>query len=289
MIKFLILFTLFFYFSEKFCEKQTDGFKISNIHSSLIPRPKWALPPLSEEQKNALRLLLAQKFYYLGSGGQCYAFVSEDQKIVIKFFKHHLRRVPWLIDRLPLPEFLDQMRIKQSKKRESKLLRDFNSYKIAYETLKDETGLLFVHLNKTQNRNQELVIVDKIGIEHRLQLDELEFVVQKKAELAYPYIDHLMKEKQLPKAKEAIDQICALIIARCKKGVFDEDPRIHRNLGFVNGKAQLIDVGRLKRDATRASPAIFKEDLQKITARMQGWLEQKHPELASYLEERLHD
>lgn len=287
MIRFLIIFTLFYYFSERFCETQTDGFKIANIYSNLTPQSKWTTSPLDSKQQQALENQLAQKFYYLGSGGQCYAFVSEDQRVVIKFFKHHLRRTPWLIDHLPLPEFLDLMRLKQSKKRQAKLIRDFNSYKIAYDYLKQETGLIYIHLNKTKKLHQNITIVDRLGIEHKLELDQLEFVVQKKAILAYCHLNHLIKKGEVSQAKQAIDQICHLIINRCQKQVFDEDPRIHRNLGFIGKKAILIDVGRLKMDPSRASPEVFKEDLRKITARLKDWLEERSPELADYLQERV--
>ena len=83
--------------------------------------------------------------------------------------------------------------------------------------------------------------------------------------------------------KTAVWQLCKLIASRSKKGVYDEDPRIHCNFGFLEEKAMIIDVGRLKRDPQRA--ALYAQDLPKITRRFYRWLSEESPELALYLQE----
>ncbi len=163
------------YWIEKFCIHQTDGFTLLKIRSTLMANPKWEI---AETFPQEISPLLSQKFLYLDSGGQCYAFASEDGKVVIKFFKHHLRRLPWLIAHIPLPSKYAALREKQKIKRLSKLDRDFTSYKIAYERLREESGLLYLHLNKTKHLNLYVTIVDKLGIAHYLDLNDLEFIVQ---------------------------------------------------------------------------------------------------------------
>ncbi len=98
------------------------------------------------------------------------------------------------------------------------------------------------------------------------------------------HLKALVDAHDLATAKKAIESICDLIASRCQKGIYDEDPRIHRNVGFVDGKAILIDVGRLKRDPRRVDPRIQRNDLRKITARLKNYLENRSPELADYLE-----
>lgn len=245
--------------------------------------PRWEAGAPPEN----LQKLLGQRFTYLKSGGQCYAFLSEDGKYVVKFFKYHLRRVPWILAHLPLPAKYAKLREKQRINREKKLLRDFSSYKLAYEELREESGLVFIHLNKTENLNLRLTVVDKLHIEHSLNLDQLEFVIQDRATLAFAHFETLIKENQISEAKESIDSMLHLLVSRCQKGIYDEDPRLHRNLGFVGAKAILIDVGRLRPDTARTSHAVYVNDVQAITDELRVWLLKHSPELAGYLQERV--
>ena len=270
-----------------FCEKQTDKFRLTRIFSTLQHDARWETTPLSEVQSKEVDAILSQKYTYLGSGGQCYAFLSEDGKSVIKFFKHHRRTLPAWIKILPLPIQLAVKREKRLRAKEGKLLRDFASYKLSFERLKQETGVIFVHLNKTSHLNKQLMIVDKLNIEHKLSLDDVEFVLQKKADLVYPHIKELVKKNDQEGAQKAIRSIVELIVSRCQKGVFDEDPRIHRNFGFIEDNALIIDVGRLIHDPERKKPEVYIKDLHKITARFKAWLTEKHPTLVPVLDQEI--
>lgn len=282
-----MVFGALLYYTASFCNQQTDRFSVARIHSDLPFNPKWETAPLSPQKKTELLKLLDQKFHYLGCGGQCYAFASEDGNYVIKFFKHKIRKPFSFFLKMSLPGPLEKKRHKKLDKAFFKLNRDFNSYKIAYEDLNEETGLLYIHLNKGTDLNKSVTIVDKIGIAHRIPLDTIEFVVQKRAKLAYTYIDDLMTKGDIAGAKNALHSILDVIVARCKKGVFDEDARIHRNFGFVDSQPIFIDVGRFRRDPTRVQPAIYKQDLEDITGRFRDWLEESYPTLAPILDEEL--
>ena len=121
-----------------FCQKQTKGFALSKI------APSFSSELVQEIDKDVLSVL-DQPFHYLGKGVQCYAFVSADDKYVLKFFR--MRRLlpsPWLV-KMPLLESYKQEKIKR---KSEELFRDFTSYKIAYEQLQEETGLVYVHLNQ---------------------------------------------------------------------------------------------------------------------------------------------
>ena len=271
------------YFVPKFCHKQTDGFTLSKIHSNLSYNPKWEVCEKNNEPPQRLDQIFSQRFTYLGSGGQCYAFVSEDNKYVIKFFKHHLRRVSPLIKYLPLPPKLAEKRNLQKIKRTKKLQRDFNSYVLAYTHLFEESGLLYLHLNKTGSLHQIARVIDKLSIEHKIDLDKVEFILQKKGNLALTHLQKLIQEEKFTKAKEAIESICDLILIRCNKGIYDEDAKIHRNFGFIGNRAILIDIGRLKIDESRKNPKVQQRDLREITQRLENYLEEMSPQLAKHL------
>ncbi len=273
---------LFCYFATLFCTKKTDGFSIAFVHSDLSYHPTWET---REKNLQELENIFSQKFHYLGCGGQSFVFVSEDNDYVIKFFKHRKTRKPWL--RFPVPG-MEHSRLKKLNRALFKLNRDFTSYKIAFEELREETGLIYLHLNKGTGLNRSLRIVDKIGIEHEIDLDKIEFIVQKRAELLYPRIQTLMETGDAPSAKQAVNAILETIVSRCKKGIFDEDPRIHNNLGLLREKAIFIDVGRFVHDTTRMSSDVYINDLKIITGkRFRPWLERNYPELAVYLDEEI--
>jgi hypothetical protein len=282
-----LLLGILHYFMAAFCNKWTDGFTILRIHSELPFNPAWESTPISNEKRNELHDIFSQKFHYLASGGQCFAFASENERYVVKFFKHKFRKPYSYFLKIPLPEKLDQLRKRKLNKALYKLKRDFTSYKIAYEELPQETRLLYIHLNKGTQLNQSITIIDKLGIEHLIPLDDVEFIVQAKAELVYAHIETLMKQGDTQGVREALHSILHIIVNRCKRGIFDEDPRIHRNFGFIGNTPIFIDVGRFVRDPTRRDPIVYKADLLTITKRFRAWLKESHPKLVPILEEEL--
>jgi glycosyltransferase involved in cell wall biosynthesis len=276
-----------FYGAANFCNAQTDGFSVARIHSDLPYNPAWESTSLDPLQQMGLNTALNQTFYYLGCGGQCFAFVSKDGQYVIKFFKHKFRKPFSYFLCTNLPEPFEKKRLKKYHKALCKLNRDFNSYKLAYEELPEETGLLYIHLNKGKTL-PSVTIVDKLGIAHKIALSEVEFVVQKRAQLAYSYIEELMDQGDTARARIALRSIVQIIASRCQKGIFDEDARIHRNFGFIDSKPIFIDVGRFTRDPTRKDPVVYIKDIENITVRFRDWLMQTHPELVKTLDEEIH-
>ncbi len=283
-----LLLKVVYTFTASFCDRQTDGFSMAKIHSDLSYDPKWETTPLSLEKQNLLNEALSQKFHYLGCGGQCFAFASEDDRYVIKFFKHKIRKPYSYFLKTSLGP-LDALRLPKLNKALRKLNRDFTSYKIAYEDLQDETGLIYIHLNKGTSLCRSLTIIDKLGIEHQVPLDEVEFIVQAHAQLLYSRIEDLMAHGDADGARQALHAILELIVSRCKKGVFDEDPRLHRNFGFTGNKPIFIDVGRFVRDPLRKECAVYKADLHDITKRFRDYLNMSHPELVSTLDKALYE
>jgi len=262
----LILILALFIVASRLTHKVTQGFTIHAIQSNFPFNPDWVVqnPPLPD--------IFDQRFTFMGFGGQCYVFASEDGQYVIKFFKNRLNRVlPWQVAR--------------KKKLESKLNRDFTSYKIAMEKLPDETALLYVHLNKTDDLKKTVRIVDRLGIEHPINLDQVDFIVQRRAQMPFPRLIHFVQNNDLDSAKAMIDSIYNLLAARASKGIYDEDANVHRNCGFIDDKPIIIDVGRLKEDPTRIDPAIQRADFVRGTEKLRPFLKEISQDLSQYFEE----
>ena len=266
----LALFIAVFSWSGHFCRKKTDGFTIGKISSTLAPNPAWNV---SEPNLDEIKPVLNQKFHYLARGAQSYVFASEDGKYVLKFFSHHHMRAPLWLKMLPF----EKMQLR-AQKLNAKLGKDFSSYKIAYEELKDETGLVYLHLNKTSTLNSTIHIVDKLGIEHTLPADGMEFLIQKKADLLYPALDYLAQSGKADEAKALITELVQLLERRCRKGIFDKDPDLNTNFGVLEGHPIQIDIGRFKRNSVA-----LKTEVVRITDNLHQYLMLRYPELDEHL------
>jgi hypothetical protein len=270
-----------------FCFKQTDGFSLCRLQSAFPPNPEWEIASLAPEEQEKIEHALDQHYRYLGFGGQCYAFESEDRRYVLKFFKHRLRKPQaWLIG-LPWPEPLRSKADKFYARLYSKHERDYRSYKLAYEQLKQETGLLYIHLNKTAEFLKQLVVADKLGIVHQIDLNQTEFILQEKAQLVYPSIAAMIERGDLEQIRRSFRSIFDLILSRCRKGIYDEDPRIHCNVGLQETEAMFIDVGRFHLDPRRADREVYLSDLKAITGRFKEWISNNYPDLTPLFEQEM--
>lgn len=270
IVKWAILFVAL-YGVERFCHSQTDGFAMARIRSSLTYQEKWETTPPNQAQ---LAEICKQKFHYLTKGAQCYIFASEDQKYVLKFFRFDHMRVPLLLESLSVLEE------KKQKKRQA-LEKDFASYKIAFEDLKEETGLFAVHLNKSKGQYPAVTLVDKLQIAHIVPLDEMEFILQRRAELVFPYLDRLMAEGDTDQAKDSISSLVQLMATIQNKGIIDFDPKLKKNFGFIEGKAVQIDLGRFIKKQTGGDiyPAL------RMKNELSDWLNANHPSLLEHLDQ----
>jgi hypothetical protein len=232
--------------------------------------------PLQEEShpfvSAELDLALSQPYTHLGNGGQCFAFLSADGNYVIKFIKKKAFDLPrWAAY---LPAFIVQNKIA---KREAKRNKVFSAFTLSYDNLRDETGLLYVHVNQTHD--QKILNVEGNAI----PLDDVSFVVQRRADLAFHRIDALMGSGNVEGAKEAIFQLLQLNLELYQKGFRNRDANFRSNCGFDGDKAILIDVGRIVPSDT----VDIEKEIRRITPRFHRYLEQRHPELVPYFEQQV--
>lgn len=270
-----------------FLSRKTPYFTISGISSTLEYHPEWEVPEPSEEEKQQLSSLFQQKFTYLDCGAQSFVFLSEDGKSVLKLFRYDRNRLPYALTILPLPSSLSRWREKLGEKKEARLKSDFASYLLAYRELREESGILFLHLNKTHFLNQKLTIIDKIGISHTLSLDEMEFLIQKRLKVASEVIGAHMAKGELESAQKKLESLLELTLLRYRKGIYDGDAWwISQNYGFEGEKPMFLDIGRLQKNPDYSHSNIYREDLKIIIGNLRIWLEEFHPQLLPYLDEK---
>jgi len=128
------------------CIKRTKGFCLKKILSYHEYNPRWDVGPLNEEQEKLMNQISSQPFHYLGSGKECYAFVSDDGELVIKFFKQkhmHIQSIynHWPFNKIP---YLNIIQTAKSERRTHLRNQKFASYLIGYQYFADRTGLLYL-------------------------------------------------------------------------------------------------------------------------------------------------
>ncbi len=261
------------------CIKRTKGFSYPKIHSRYSYDHRWDFGAPSKNQEALLDRITEQPFTLLGSGKECYAFVSSDGKIVVKFFKQKHMRTQYVLNYLPVPRAIQALRNETLNRHKVKRNALYQSYQIAYERLPEETGVLYLHLTKTKYLKRAILlkISDKKCL--KLKLDDMEFLVQRRA---YSIFDELKAHPE--NGKEIISSIVELIENRNKKGIGDNDINCERNLGIIGKKAVQIDVGEFYPSVPKVE---IQDELKQATLDLHTFLEQNHPELASYLESQL--
>ena len=258
----------------------TDGFSVRQMTSSLPACPHYEVA-LSPEKKACLQAMLDQSFRYIGKGCQFYVFASADDKFVIKFLKHkHLRPFSWL-NALPMTAKLRTLSDAKIERRKQRVERLFASCKLAYEKMPEETGLMFIHLNRTPALEKQIVLVDKLGCKHAVDIDDYEYVIQKKAIPVRDVFAHLEEGEILGKVQLLVD----LVLGRCQKGICDRDRSFVQNVAFSaeEDKALFIDIGQFYEDPAILQDEEQAKDLTKRLGNLRFWTEKHFPQLAPHI------
>ncbi|HEV7736819.1 MAG TPA: hypothetical protein VGO47_05520 [Chlamydiales bacterium] len=144
-----------------------------------------------------------------------------------------------------IPRFVHTLRPKKIAERNRKLHLIFNAYKLVYEKLRQDTGLIFIHFNKSNDLKTMVCVEDKKKKEHAIQLDDVLFVVQEKAELLHDRLHRLKAEKKNQELQMALEAFLSLVQRRINAGITDLDMLIEKNYGFVGDRPIQLDVGRV--------------------------------------------
>jgi len=265
---------------ERFCHKQTRGFTTLKIASdSPISGEKLPL-----DQQTALDAIFNQSFSFLNSGGQCYAFLSEDGKTIIKFFKQHHIRLWNRLNHMPLPQMLQPFFKRLLDKKIHQSPQFFESCRIADKDFKERCGLLYLHMHKTQCFKKKLKIIDNLGIPHLIDLDHTDFALQKRVELCHAAFKTLIRENNIAAAKQCIDSLIGLMREKSQKGIVDRDFNLRTNIGFLGTQAIEIDLGSFTKEEKEQDLTLV--NLEKIQ-KFHRWLSKHQETLAQYFIEQI--
>lgn len=262
--------------------ERTDGFSLRAIQSPFsgdaAVQDRAALPL-------AVSRALSQPYRYLGKGRQAFVFESADGKTVIKFFNQDYFQIPWYACGA-WPFFQEK---RQKILRQRAMRKEFYShgYAIAFGEMPEETGVLHLHLAPSATPLPCLEAVDKASRLHRIDLNRVPFVLQTKMTPFYAGLEAVWEKEGNEGLYRIIDGFVATIARRLAKKIGDGDADIEHNWGLFEGRALHLDPGRFYRFDAPPTAQDQADAWRRATCKFRKWLVRRHPEAASYLDEKI--
>jgi hypothetical protein len=233
----------------------------------------------SDEVKKALQ----QPFHYIGRGRQCFAFASEDEKYVLKFPRTDIYKTPLWVRAVGLSAYRKKLEANH-KKREAFILE---SFKISSEELKEQTGILALHLGQSFSKGQFLTLLDAAHCKHLLPLERASFVLQYKHPILMKAFSEAIQKKEQSQAEKILDALLAAIHERASHGILNRDRSFLRNYGFDGEKAYQIDVGSFFKNPHLALDQAYQKSIRDSVDPIREWLSQYSPETIPHLNQKL--
>ncbi len=265
----------------------TDGFRIVHITSDFSHDPRWETRELTSEEQKKVEVALSQSYTYLGKGCQSYVFASEDGEYVLKFFKYKRYRPQFYFYWFTFLPYYQEYLDRKIDSKQQQLDRLFTSSTIGFDHLPKETALVYIHLNKTDYLNKRVKFRDKIGREHELEMDSMEFMIQRRGEMLCPVIDQMMAEGKEEQAKQMLSGLFEMILAEYRSGLADTDHALMQNTGVIDGRAFQLDVGRFVADPIVANPDYYHQEIFNKFYLFREWLGENHPSLLGHVNAEL--
>jgi len=277
----LIIFTISLVITNRFFLQHNKGFCIGQIYSTQPIDGSW--DPSSSSSVSTLELqdILTQSYSYLEKGHQSVVFESEDKNYVLKFYRFpsHMRVTGWMSR--PLTRFTDKRKAIRNYD-ENKFVETKKSHLLAFDALRQESGLIAVHMSKSENCPYTVHIKDALNHPYQVALKDTFFVLQRKGQLIFPTLSELIKQGRISEAQSIIDNTISFVLMRSSKGIKDEDPILEKNYGLLGSYLFQLDTGRLKISSSIKKPEDAKSEALTITEPLKNWLSIVSPDLLQY-------
>jgi len=241
---------------------RTDGFSPESIRS----------PLLAVGDPQPVPIEWPKRFHYLDKGRQAFAFESEDGKYVLKFFKS-----------LKMAWYMDFPFLEKNKRRLQEKIRIYpESYYLAFDQMREETGLLAVHLGASEEKYPVITLIDKASGTHQVDLNQVPFILQKKGN--GPFLTGLEQNRT-----EILDQFFAMHRKRIALCIADHDRDIRRNYCWDGKELLYIDPARFYYDLELQDPKRALAEWKKVTYPLRKWLKAHAPDEVALIDKRVND
>lgn len=279
---FILIISISVGFIAKSWHSITGGFRTNK----LIP-PQDYVSPVREFPKKGPDFfsIFNQQFTYLGKGCQVYVFESADKKYVIKFLRHHKYKPPYWLNLIDWTGPGKRYKKRITKYKKNRGINAFSSYWLAYDQLKEETSVEYLHFGKT-DYGIKINVIDKIGQKWCLDLDKLDFVVQKRVSPLDSFLLSLSREKDLKRAQFFIEGFFKVISQRCLKGIKNVDHSGYiRNMGYKKDRVFEMDLGGYRKDPSLKTKEGFAREFMYFSSHLRKWVKKRAPNLKDVVDD----
>ena len=199
-IVFLSLALGFWFFSS------TSSFSVDEIYPGRDFSSQKVKTDSKEDIENAC-FIANQSFRLFKEDIDAYLFLSEDGKYVLKFFKMRKLTPKYWLNYIPIP-WLDKKRLSKVVDRERARNESLGNLKAVFEKFRYQTGLVFLHLFKTDYLKTRVTLIDQNGKRKRVSLDEVPFILRRRAIPIKEFIEtSIAKGEQ----REVISSLCSIL------------------------------------------------------------------------------
>lgn len=217
---------------------------------------------------------LSQNYYYLASGSQCFAFISQDQKYILKFFKHYRWKEPFYTHMLT-----SSLKDKKKEKRLEGLKATYDSCLLYQKFFAEKTALRYLQLLPSKAPDFKLNVFNRLGVKHEIFLNKTPFVLQYRANSTAETLQNLRKLQKHALAKQYLQSLFQNVTQKRDLGFTDKDPHFFNNFGFIGSEAICFDIGGLTKDPIKDDRYFCEVELKKIETLLTSWLKDNYPEL----------
>lgn len=266
--------------------KITDGFSHEAILGPFPPYEEGNLTALTAAERAQMESLFSKPFRYFAKGAQCFALESQDGTYVLKCFKQkHLYKTSTirLLEHIPFLEGYVSQRLERRSARWKCMTVGCH---VAFERLRDEAGILYLHLAPTSDL-PPATIIDYRGVAKTLDPNQFPFYLQKKGSSLKEGFLRYRQNKDLSGAQKALHALFAYLIYRSERDVIDADPGYTQNLGWIDGKGTNLDIGKLVPCTWIKEPARLHQDLTLHLATLREFFQTHYPEMVQAYDEEL--
>ncbi len=210
--------------------------------------------------------ILSQPFIYLTEGLQSFIYKSRDGAYILKTFKN-------------LQQSKDQFKawgLNPDDITIDLVENSLNSYQLAFDKLKDETALVYIHISNESLLDLKIILDNK-----EYASSEIQFILQEKVELVRDRMKRMKGSGNVDEIRNILEEIMNFIGRMWEKGITEDTFNWDHNYGYtVSGKLVQIDVGTFWE-----GDKFIKEEIQAkklLDSVSSKWLNDNFPELTDF-------
>jgi len=252
---------------------------ISIQKDRLWMRSHLLVAPTTKAKEEELSCLLNQPFSFIDQGSTSIVYLSQDGTVVLKLFldKCYASKGGWR-KIVPFMGRLSERR-KELKMKRKRFIGCINAYSLVAEA----TGMLYYHFSPTTFFSSKLRLLERDGEVREIDLNEVEFILQKKAVVSFDYFDQCALRGEMEKAKKGISDLLDFTLHLYDQGIVMIDLQLMSNFGFIEDRPVRIDLEHLEYD--RKWKKRYRGHLEEQLNSFRHYLDKWHPELISHFEE----